>query len=52
LMLKHVNASELAGRLQRAIAQTLQVDGVRTADLGGKVSTSDFAGAVIKRLAA
>src|ERR1700751_849441 len=52
LMLKHVNASELAGRLQRAIAQTLQVDAVRTADLGGKVSTSDFAGSVIKRLAA
>jgi isocitrate dehydrogenase (NAD+) len=52
LMLKHVNRDDLASRLQAAISQTLQVDNVRTADLGGKVSTADFASAVIKRLAA
>jgi len=52
LMLKHVGKHDLAQGLRTAIEQTLQVDNVRTADLGGKVSTADFAGAVIKRLAA
>jgi isocitrate dehydrogenase (NAD+) len=52
LMLKHVNRDDLASRLRAAITQTLQVDNVRTVDLGGKVSTADFASAVIKRLTA
>ena len=52
LMLKHVKKDELAIRMRAAIDKTLQVDGVRTADLGGKVSTADFATAVIKHLAA
>jgi isocitrate dehydrogenase (NAD+) len=52
LMLKHVDRNDLANRLRTAIEQTLRVDNLRTADLGGKVSTADFAGAVIKRLAA
>jgi isocitrate dehydrogenase (NAD+) len=52
LMLKHVDKPELAQRLQDAIEKTLQVDKVRTGDLSGTASTSDFAGAVIKRLAA
>ena len=52
LMLKHVGKDDLAVRLRTAIEQTLQIDNVRTADLGGKVSTADFAAAVIKRLAA
>jgi isocitrate dehydrogenase (NAD+) len=51
LMLKHVERDDLAAKLRTAIEQTLQVDNVRTTDLGGKVSTADFAGAVIKRLA-
>ena len=42
LMLKHVNRDDLASRLRAAITQTLQVDNVRTVDLGGKVSTADF----------
>ncbi|MGA7151406.1 MAG: isocitrate/isopropylmalate family dehydrogenase [Pseudolabrys sp.] len=50
LMLKHVNRDDLASRLRAAITQTLQVDNVRTVDLGGKVSTADSA--VIKRLTA
>ena len=50
LMLKHVGRDDLATKLRIAIEQTLQIDNVRTADLGGKVSTADFAGAVIKRL--
>jgi isocitrate/isopropylmalate dehydrogenase len=52
LMLKHVDRNNLATRLRTAIEQTLQIDNLQTADLGGKVSTADFAGAVIKRLAA
>jgi isocitrate dehydrogenase (NAD+) len=52
LMLKHVDRDDLAKRLRKAIEQVLQVDNLRTADLGGKVSTADFAGAVINRLAA
>jgi hypothetical protein len=52
LMLKHVNRDDLASRLRAAITQTLQVDNVRTVDLGGKVLTADFASAVIKRLTA
>jgi isocitrate dehydrogenase (NAD+) len=52
LMLKHVGKDDLAKRLRAAIEQVLQVDNLRTADLGGKVSTADFAGAVINRLAA
>ena len=51
LMLKHVNGRP-RDRLRAAITQTLQVDNVRTVDLGGKVSTADFASAVIKRLTA
>jgi isocitrate dehydrogenase (NAD+) len=50
LMLKHVDKPELAERLRAAIEQTIQVDAVRTPDIGGKVSTSDFASAVIERL--
>jgi isocitrate dehydrogenase (NAD+) len=52
LMLKHVNREDLAQRLQGAIEAALKVDGIRTGDLGGKATTSDFANAVIKRLAA
>jgi isocitrate dehydrogenase (NAD+) len=52
LMLEHVERNDLATGLRAAIEQALQVDNLRTADLGGKVSTADFAGAVIKRLAA
>lgn len=51
LMLKHVDRADLAARLQTAIDQTLKVDGVRTGDIGGKATTSDFAAAIIKRLA-
>ena len=51
LMLKHVDRADLATRLHTAIDQTLNLDGVRTGDLGGKATTSDFAAAIIKRLA-
>ena len=52
LMLKHVDKPDLAARLQTAVEGTLQVDNVRTGDLGGKATTKEFAAAVVKRLAA
>ncbi|MBV8920389.1 MAG: hypothetical protein JOZ76_20305 [Bradyrhizobium sp.] len=52
LMLRHIDRDDLAKRLHRPIEQTLPVDNLRTVDLGGKLSTADFAGAVIKPLAA
>ena len=49
-MLEHVNRGDLADKLRAAVTQTLQADNVRTVDLGGDVSTADFASAVVKRL--
>jgi len=48
LMLRHIDRDDLAKRLRRPIEQTLPVDNLRTVDLGGKLSTADFARAVIK----
>lgn len=50
MMLDHAGRSELAQRLRWALDTTLQQDGVRTPDLGGQATTSEFARAVIRRL--
>lgn len=50
LMLEHVGESRLATKLREAVDKTLNVDKVRTGDLGGKASTKQFAQAVVKRL--
>jgi isocitrate dehydrogenase (NAD+) len=50
MMLDHVNRSELAHQLRKAIDQTLNEDKVRTADLGGTASTKEFAQAIVGRL--
>jgi len=50
LMLDHVGHGELATRLRQAVLDTLQKDGVKTGDLGGKASTKDFAKAVVQRV--
>ena len=50
LMLDHVGEHGRAQRLRRAISDTLNVDQVRTGDLGGKVGTAAFTDAVIARL--
>jgi isocitrate dehydrogenase (NAD+) len=52
LMLEHVGHVALAQRVCTAIEQVLQRDAIRTPDLGGKASTSDFSRAVIRRLSA
>src|SRR5271165_3679073 len=50
MMLDHVNQSELAHQLLKAIYQTLNEDMVRTSDLGGTASTKEFAQAIVGRL--
>jgi isocitrate dehydrogenase (NAD+) len=50
LMLEHVNRSDLADRLRKAVLATLQEDGIRTRDLGGQASTRDFTAAIVRRL--
>ena len=50
LMLEHVKLVDMAQRLRGAIHATLNVDQVRTGDLGGKASTSEFARAVAARI--
>ena len=50
-MLEHCQLVDKASRLRRALADTLNVDGVRTGDLGGKASTAQFTQALVKRIA-
>ncbi len=52
LMLAHVGEHAKAQRLGVALRETLQTDGARTRDLGGSLSTAEFARAVVKRIAA
>jgi isocitrate dehydrogenase (NAD+) len=50
LMLDHVGRQHLATRLRNAIDHTVNVDKIRTGDLGGSTSTRAFAEAVAKRV--
>ena len=50
LMLDHVQKPDLAQRLRAAIDLTVNEDGIRTRDLQGVASTSEFAAAVVRRL--
>lgn len=50
MMLDHVKRSDLAIRLRRAIDDTLNADQVRTSDLGGTASTSEFTQALVGRI--
>jgi isocitrate dehydrogenase (NAD+) len=50
MMLEHCNLPELAARLRRAIGDTLNVDNVKTGDLGGRANTSEFTRALVKRI--
>ena len=51
MMLEHCHLPHMAARLRTAIEQTLNVDNVRTADLGGRSSTAEFTRALVKRIA-
>jgi isocitrate dehydrogenase (NAD+) len=50
LMLDHVGRADSAGRIRKAMLACLNTDGVRTPDLGGKASTTDFAQDIVRRL--
>ena len=52
LMLDHVGLTDQARQLRGAIDQVLNKDNVRTGDLGGGASTSDFAKALVQRVSA
>jgi isocitrate dehydrogenase (NAD+) len=51
MMLEHVHLPHMATRLRTAIDQTLNLDQVRTGDLGGTAKTADFTRALVKRIA-
>ncbi len=51
MMLDHCRLPDLALRLRNGINDALNVDNVRTGDLGGKASTSEFTKALVSRIA-
>ncbi|MFI5278929.1 MAG: isocitrate/isopropylmalate dehydrogenase family protein [Gemmatimonadales bacterium] len=51
MMLEHLGEMDAGRRMREAIVATIRDDGIRTADLGGKSSTMEFARAVAKRVA-
>ena len=50
MMLEHVGHLDKARRLRQAIDATLNIDKVRTGDLGGTASTSGFTQALVARI--
>jgi len=50
LMLRHIGEGAMADRIMAALGRVLADDKVRTRDLGGTASTSEFAAAICKRL--
>jgi len=50
MMLEHLGEGDAGRRVQEAVAGTIRDDGIRTADLGGKATTMEFAKAVAGRL--
>src|SRR6267378_527265 len=50
MMLEHCKLTDMAARLRRAIDDTMNVDRVRTGDLGGTASTREFTTALVKRI--
>jgi isocitrate dehydrogenase (NAD+) len=50
MMLEHVQRGDLAARLRQGLDATLNTDQVRTGDLGGRASTTEFTRALVARL--
>ncbi len=50
LMLEHCNLGEKALRLRKAIDATLNIDKLRTGDLGGKSTTKEYTQALVARI--
>jgi isocitrate dehydrogenase (NAD+) len=51
MMLDHLGELDRAGRIRRAIRDTIVIDQIRTRDIGGMASTQEFGDAVARRLA-
>jgi isocitrate dehydrogenase (NAD+) len=51
MMLEHVHLPHMAARLRTAIDQTLNLDAIKTGDLGGRASTAEFTRALVQRIA-
>jgi isocitrate dehydrogenase (NAD+) len=52
LMLRHIGEGPMADRIMKALGSVLTDDTVRTRDLGGTASTTEFTSAICRRLAA
>jgi isocitrate dehydrogenase (NAD+) len=52
LMLRHIDESTLADRIMKALEDVLTEGSVRTRDLGGRASTTEFAETICARLGA
>jgi isocitrate dehydrogenase (NAD+) len=50
MMLDHCKLSDLALRLRQAIDRTLNLDQVRTGDLGGSAGTAAYTRALVSRI--
>ncbi|KAH6659786.1 isocitrate dehydrogenase subunit 2 [Truncatella angustata] len=50
MMLRHMGLTDYASRIEQATFSTLSEGKALTGDLGGKASTSDYAGAIISKL--
>ena len=49
-MLKYMNLNDYADKIEKAILKTLEVSNVKTADLGGTASTTEFTEKIIENL--
>ncbi len=50
MMLDHCKLPDMASKLRTAIDETLNLDQVRTGDLGGRASTAEFTQALVQRI--
>ncbi len=49
MMLDHVGLQDKATRVRKAVGETLNVDKIRTGDLGGKANTRELTDALVRR---
>ena len=49
-MLKYMNLNDYADKIEKAVLKTLEVSNVKTADLGGTASTTEFTEKIIENL--
>jgi isocitrate dehydrogenase (NAD+) len=52
LMLRHIGEDAIADRIMKAVGEVLSEGKVRTRDLGGTATTTEYAEAICRRLAA